>query len=98
MSKSLFFLFSLVFLSTAARHSGGAWLGEVRWALRSEAHADIASLEEDMHAIRNQAERTPGELKSLWNDMCKYIREIEADAAADARVTGERISTLINTT
>ena len=73
-------------------------MGEVRWALRSEARADIASIGEDMHAIQNQAARTPGELKSLWNDIRKYLRQIEADAAADARVAGERISTLIKTT
>jgi len=98
VSKSLFILFSLAFLATAvSKHSGGGWLGEVRLVLRSEAHADITSIKEDTHAIHGQAQRTPGALKSFWEDLCQYVREVEADAAEDARIAGERISTLVRT-
>jgi hypothetical protein len=95
----LFLLFSLAFLATAvSKHPGGGWLGEVGLVLRSEAHADLASIKEDVHAIHGQAQRTPKAVKSFWGDLCRYVREVEADAAEDARIAGERISTLVKTT
>ena len=99
VSKPLFVLFSLAFLTAAVRlHSGGVRLGEVRRALRWEARADIASIREDVHTIRTEAGRAPRAIESLWIDMRRYIRTVEADAGADARKAGERISSLVKTT
>jgi hypothetical protein len=99
VSKSLFFLFLLAFLATAASlHSGGSWLGEVGRALRLEARADFTSIGEDLHTIRTQAERAPGAFQSLQRDLRRRARMVEADAAADARRAGERASTVVKTT
>ena len=73
-------------------------MGDFRRTLRWEARADLASIEEDLHAIRTQAERAPDAIKSLWDNMRYYLRTVEADAEADARRAGERISSLIRTT
>ena len=93
VSKSLLiFFFSLVYLAAAASlHSGGARLGDFRRTLRWEARADVTSIEEDLHAIRTQAEGAPSAIKSLWNDMQNYLLTVKADAGADARRAGERI-------
>jgi hypothetical protein len=100
VSKSLLlFFFSLVYLAAAAGfHSGGTRPGDFRRTLRWEAHADLGSIEEDLHAIRIQAERAPAAIKSLRDQVRYYLRTVEADARADARRAGERISSLIKTT
>jgi hypothetical protein len=93
VSKSLLlFFFSLVYLAAAASlHSGGARLGDFRRTLRWEARADVASIKEDLQAIRTQAEGAPSAIKSLWNDMRFYLGTVKADAGEDARRAGERI-------
>ncbi|HEY3825336.1 MAG TPA: hypothetical protein VGL82_12305 [Bryobacteraceae bacterium] len=86
MSKSLLLIFSsLAFLAGATGTFGGVRLGEFRDALRSEMHADIRSIKESATAIRIDAERTPGSIRSFWRDVCRRMRSVKEDATDDQR-------------
>lgn len=45
--------------------------------------------------MQSQAERTPTDLLSLWHDFCRDLRALEADLAAEAHSTAERLSDLL---
>jgi len=86
VSKSSFLFLSVAFLAAAAgfKSSGVRWV-EVSRAFRYEARADMAAFRDDARNIRNQAERAPYAFRTLWDDVCRDIRTLKADAAADAR-------------
>jgi hypothetical protein len=97
--KSLFLLLSVAFLAAAASlFSGGEWWGDIREDFRYEARADIASLKEDMRAVRNEVEWAPFALRRLWEDVSRDLGTLEADAAADARSAAQRLSALVHAT
>jgi hypothetical protein len=99
VSKSSFLFLSVAFLAAAAnRHSGGVRLGEVNGAVRYEARADIASLNDDVHELTNQAVSAPTTLRKFWERFSRDFRTLEADAAADARAAAQRLSDLVRTT
>jgi hypothetical protein len=101
VSKSSFLLLFLpvVFLAAAASlQSGGAWWGDVRSDLRSEANADCDAVKEDAYQLRLQAESAPNQLKALWNQATNDFRILKADVSIDARMAAKRLSTLIKTT
>jgi len=99
VSKSSFLFLSVAFLAAAAnRHSGGVRLGEVNGAVRYEARADIASLNDDVHTLRNQAVSAPFTLRKFWEGFSRDFRTLEADAAADARAAARRLSDFVKTT
>jgi len=95
-SSSSFFLLSVAFLAAAASlQSGGAWSVNRHQSFGTETQAAVASIKEDAHAMQGQAERTPAELRNFWNDVCRDVRTLEADLAADARSAVARISNLL---
>jgi hypothetical protein len=102
VSKSSFFLLLLwvAFLAAAAAslQSGGAWSGDVRSNIGHEARADIASLGDDVHQIRAQAESAPNQVKVLWGDASRGFGQLADDLKVDIRMAARRISTLIKNT
>ena len=65
--------------------------------LQYEARADIASIEDDVHDIRDQAEKAPYDFLELWDDALKDFKILKADVTTDARIAARRIATLIKT-
>jgi hypothetical protein len=95
-SSSSFLLLSVAFLAAAASlQSGGAWLGNSHQHFGTETRAAVASLREDVREMRSRAEKMPPELRNFWNDLCRDVRTLEADLAADARSAAARISNLL---
>jgi hypothetical protein len=85
VSKSSFLLLSVAFLAAAAGFkASGVRREELSRAFHYEVRADIAAFRDDARNIRNQAVRAPYAFKTLWDDVCRDIRTLKADAAADA--------------
>jgi hypothetical protein len=91
VSKSSLFLLSVAFLAAAASlRSDGERPGYIGQAVRFEARDDIASLQDDAHVVRHQAEWAPHALARLWDDIRGNLRTLEADLAAEARIAAQR--------
>jgi hypothetical protein len=93
---SSFLPLSVAFLAAAVSYQpGGARFGDGHGSLGMEADAAVASIKEDAREIGHQAEKTPREVRNLWNDISRELRTLEADLAADARSAAARISNLL---
>jgi hypothetical protein len=82
------FLYLLIalFATVAGLHSGGGWRRNINWALRAETSASVVSLRDDIY-----------EIGSLWDNARTEVKKLQADVAADSRMTARHISTLIRT-
>jgi hypothetical protein len=94
-SKSSLLFFSLVlFAATAASQLqwGGARWGDWGWAVRIETRADLASLKDDARFVRIEIKSVPNTLRMFWLDFRSDALALQADAAVESRITGERLS------
>jgi hypothetical protein len=95
-SKSPILLFSVVLLTVAALLQwGGARWEELSFALRVEARADLASLNDDAQAVGIEIKAIPNGLKKIWFDFRSDLLTIQADAAVEAELAADRISPLV---
>ena len=99
MSKSSFLLLLLtvaILTATASLQSaGGARMGNAPVSLRYEANADIDALKDDIRGIRQQAVRTPNQLRNLLDDTARGLGSLRADLTVDARLAARRLATFI---
>lgn len=99
VSKSSFLLLLLtvaILTATAGIQSaGGERMGNDPVSLRYETRAEIDALKDDVRGIREQALRTPGQLRDLLDDTAKDLHSLTADARVDARVAARRLATFI---
>jgi hypothetical protein len=95
-SKSPILLFSVVLLTVAAQlQGGGARWEELSVALRVEARAALASLNDDAQAVGIEIRGVPNGLKMLWADFRSDLLTIQADAAVETELAADRISPLV---
>jgi hypothetical protein len=99
VSKSLFILlYAVTLLSVVASlQFGDLRSGEKNFSPSAELRADIASFRGDMRLLVRRANDVPLSFHVIWEDARQDFRTIKADAAAEAKNAGHRISILIRT-
>lgn len=99
VSKPSFLLLLLtVAILTATvgfQSAGGERAGNAPAALRFETRADIDTLKDDVRGVRDQALRTPGQLRNLLDETAKGFHSLTADVRVDARMAAHRLATFI---
>lgn len=59
-----------------------------------EAHADLASLQDDAYSFRTEAERAPSEIRYFIGDVMRDCRFLAVDVAAEARAVTRHLASL----
>lgn len=97
VSKSSFLLLLITVASLTAAagvQSGGVRVGKPEWGY--EAHADLASLQDDYHSFRSEAGRAPSEIRYFIGDVVRDCRSLAADFKSEARTAGRYIASLVH--
>ena len=94
MSRQLFLFVSVASLAATTWFSSGVRSVELASFFRSEIHADITSIDEDVWIVRQQAAQLGQDLQSLWLDARSDAILLQADARFEAqRLTRPFINT-----
>ena len=89
--KSSYLLFSVTLAAISAGfQSGGPRWGDFTWVVRTESHADVASVSDDLRFVRSQAKVAPAVMRMLWFDVRADLKELKADTVAEAKHAAAR--------
>ena len=92
-SSFLLLLITVASLTAAAGvQSGGLRIGKPE--IRYEAHADLASLQDDVYSFRAEAQRAPSEIQYFLSNVAQDCRFLAVDFSSEARGAGRYLASL----